>query len=412
MTSRFARRNHRRPGMLRKTPFAMAGSNAALLGLLEIVGLLGYVVGGNPLPTQIVCLLLKCIILVTSLSGMQQSTFARVWPIITPLVVIPALNAVVNLPTEWSSVLKTTAFSANLVITLLVLKPDDLHQYLKSVAIGGTLLTLIYIVQVHGGAIDDNYGRYYYFNQSHPNLGAEISAVLVICAAVTLPFRYLMIVAAVAVYSILLMQGRAALLVSVAGIAARLAIDLRAYASRSSFNAAIVIGAVAIVGLAATPFLLKVVIALLQLDDEYRGTGSGFVGRDRLWEHAFEIFEQSPFFGAGASFFEDPNQEPVHTFYLYGLTLYGITSIPIYICIFSAGVIAYRRNPKAIAVIASFLIFTVFNARFMNLNLYPFVVYVALFALAALPLPSLGKKPRRRQRLDRDNIQGEPQLHI
>ncbi len=370
---------------------------AFVLGIFETVGVLGYIFGGDPLPLQIAALSLKTILLLCSISRINASVLSRVWWLALWPISIPFMNMFVNTPGELMSILKSTAFSTNLVVTLLILSPAGLKHYLKGIALFGAIITALYLFQVHAGLISNHYGRYYYFNDSHPNLGSEIAAVVVVASVLTLRWLPMTIISALAFYSIVLMQGRAALLVAFGAFMIRLAIHLRAFARKSGQNLGIVLGLGSLALIPLVPAIMEIGGTLLQIDDEHRGVSTGFVGRDRLWVNAFELFSQNPFFGVGVSYFETANREPVHNFYLYGLTLYGITSLAIYASLFFAGLVALRRNPAATMILSTFLILTLFNARFMNLNLYPFVVYVAVFSLAALP----SRQARRHSALDR-----------
>lgn len=372
-------------------------NRAFVLGIFETVGVLGYILGGDPLPLQIAALSLKTILLLCAISSINSSVLSRVWWLAFWPISIPFINMFVNTPSELMSILKSTAFSANLIVTLLILNTAGLRHYFKGIALFGAVITALYLFQVHAGIINNHYGRYYYFNDSHPNLGSEIAAVVVVASVLSLRWLPMTIISALAFYSIVLMQGRAALLVAFAAFMIRLAIHLRAFAQKSAQNLGIVLGLGILALIPLVPAMIEIGGTLLQIDDEHRGASTGFVGRDRLWANAFELFSQNPLFGVGVSYFETANREPVHNFYLYGLTLYGITSLAIYASLFYAGLVAFRRTPRATMILSTFLILTLFNARFMNLNLYPFVVYVAVFSLAALPSRQL----RRHRSLDR-----------
>jgi len=366
-------------------------NRAFVLGIFETVGVLGYILGGDPLPLQIAALSLKTILLLCAISSINSSVLSRVWWLALWPILIPFINIFVNTPSELISILKIFAFSANLIATLLILNTAGLRHYFKGIALFGAIITAVYIFQVHAGIISNHYGRYYYFNDSHPNLGSEIAAVVVVTSVLTLRWVPMTIISALAFYSIVLMQGRAALLVAFGAFTIRLVIHLRTFAQKSTQNLGIVLGLGILALIPLVPAMMEIGGTLLQIDDEHRGASTGFVGRDRLWANAFELFSQNPFFGVGASYFEAADREPVHNFYLYGLTLYGITSLAIYASLFCAGLVAFRRNPRATMILSTFLILTLFNARFMNLNLYPFVVYVAVFSLAALPSRQVGR---------------------
>jgi hypothetical protein len=128
------------------------------------------------------------------------------------------------------------------------------------------------------------WGRYSYLGGTEPNIGPEIIAMSVVLATCVLPPARLLIFAAPSLYAINRMQGRSSLMVSLASLA------LKSFA---------VFG-----GLASYIFFFDTITeyfnALFLLDDEYRGAGSGFAGRDKLWGTAWEYFLKSPLIGNGA----------------------------------------------------------------------------------------------------------------
>ena len=108
---------------------------------------------------------------------------------------------------------------------------------------------------------------------------------------------------------------------------------------------------------------------------------SGFVGRDKLWSEAWHYFLASPIIGNGAGFFDRYGVE-IHNFFLYGLSEFGLLSLLIYGMIFFLFYDLYRTNKPWFFCFIGIPIFWIFNDRFFNINPYPFLLYIVLFAHA------------------------------
>jgi O-antigen ligase len=140
--------------------------------------------------------------------------------------------------------------------------------------------------------------------------------------------------------------------------------------------------------------------SIFLLHDKYRGLGSGFVGRDQLWTTAWQWFKASPIIGNGAGFFDRNNVE-IHNFFLFGLSEFGLLSLIIYGVIFYLFYELYRTDKKWFVCFLGIPVFWMFNDRFFNINPYPFLFYIVLFAhanrarLGMSPLPVTQTDPLR-----------------
>jgi len=283
-------------------------------------------------------------------------------------------------------------FVIHLLLTLAALRRDAVGAYLKAVAFFGLVLAAVYDVMAMMGGIEIRYGRYLFFGGSHPNLGSEIFAMSLVAAAMSFDLRRFAIVAPISLLAVILMQGRAALLVMLLVCLVRI-LQLVSKSKR----------VLSFTGLATALALLVVIYidtsreaviamfnSLFMLDDPYRGTGTGFVGRSERWEMAWDAFVEKPIFGQGFGFYATKGIEGAHNFYMYSLVEFGLVSVPI----FAYGLwclVRVRRFDAAI--FARFLpisILTVFNDRFINLNPYPFVMIALLLAMSAR-FPSRGQ---------------------
>ena len=269
-------------------------------------------------------------------------------------------------------------FAVHLLITLFLINSSNLSIYLKSSLIPILLTTCLYLLLLERGLIAENWGRYQYVGDTHPNLGSEIIGVSIILAACTLSRYFLLIIYCIpSLYAISLMQGRAALLASLVAIALRIFADLKTTRNRFNFSFF-----VSICGLLAFYFsnASSDINTLFKLDDQYRGVGTGFVGRDELWSIGWNNFLSSPLVGNGVG-----ENVVAHNFFLYGLAEFGLLSLILLGFIFYRYACLYFENRRMFCVFLSFLVLWVFNDRFINLNPYPFLFYVTLFAQGQQP---------------------------
>ncbi|MEI9915007.1 MAG: hypothetical protein WDN29_03495 [Methylovirgula sp.] len=116
-----------------------------------------------------------------------------------------------------------------------------------------------------------------------------------------------------------------------------------------------------------------------------------------------EWFRASPIIGNGADFF-DRNGVEIHNFFLFGLSEFGLLSLIIYGMIFYLFYDLYRTDKKWFVCFLGIPVFWMFNDRFFNINPYPFLFYVVLFAhankarlgIGALPVTQTGLVPHAR----------------
>ena len=268
-------------------------------------------------------------------------------------------------------------FAVHLLITLFFINSSNLLVYLKSSLIPILLTTCFYLFQLERGLITETWGRYLYFGDTHPNLGSEIIAVSVILAACTFSRNFLIIFCIPSLYAIQLMQGRSALLASLLAIALRIFADLKTTKNRLYFSFFVSFGGLLAFYLSNASSDIN---SLLKLDDEYRGIGTGFVGRDELWSIGWNNFLSSPLVGNGVG-----DSVVAHNFFLYGLAEFGLLSLILFGFIFYRYACLYFEDRRMFCVFLSFLVLWIFNDRFMNLNPYPFLFFVTLFAQGQQP---------------------------
>lgn len=249
------------------------------------------------------------------------------------------------------------------------------------------------------------WGRYMFFG-THPNLGGE---VLFACM-ITLVFarsRLLRLgLGGVIIVLLMLLQSRAALggalIVLVGSEAFRLFVLQKARAASLVAGLVLVaaggLGAVMVLAMPESPVQAASYIAntIFLLDDPNRGLGTGFVGRDETWGLALAAFAENPVFGAGMDRTgRTADGLAVHSGYLGALGQFGILSLGLYLVLVSSLLRAIRqRNVLSIIIAASLFIF-LFNARVINLNIFPFLMWIACLPWAP-NLPSANEGPKQK----------------
>lgn len=277
-----------------------------------------------------------------------------------------------------SDYIRIFAFIFSLFTTLSLIRRQNLETYILTCVYVLGASTLLYIFMVYTGHFEGNWGRYNYFGDSHPNLGSEIIAMSVIYASCVLPPVRLAAFAIPGVYATNLMQGRAGLIVCISAVVTGIFTRIESPRNRAVL-ASIVIFALILSFTVYHEATFAYLNSIFLLNDEHRGVDTGYVGRDELWGGAWESFLQSPIVGNGAGFEERLDINP-HNFFLFGLALFGFCSFFVFGVIIYLYAELYRTNIQWFSVFMIASIMFVFNDRFFNLNPYPFLLYVALFA--------------------------------
>jgi O-antigen ligase len=311
-------------------------------------------------------------------------------PIFVAFVVPVVFAEMVSLGSGWSdlsSVLVVLPFIVSLGVTVSIVDKRELVTYLRWFSGSIFVSILAFLAMWASGKLEAEWGRWFYLGGAHPNLGGEIVFAGAVAAALRLPARswFLWIYLILAIWVVTLLQSRAALIAIaivgtvtlyngfLSGFLSGFGVALRAISITSVILGALVLFLVS----HGSDFFVSV----LQLDDEYRGIGTGFVGRDERWEFAWNTFLASPLFGVGFGYFRDAARSDLtpHNFVMHMLGEMGALSL---VCVVSLVYGAYKltvANRNAALICASAIVLTVFNDRFINLNPYPFILYVILF---------------------------------
>lgn len=294
-------------------------------------------------------------------------------PFLYALILAELISAIVN-EVELISSIRILVFSINLFVTLNFVGTN----YWRGLVLSTLVNALAYLAFARAGSIGIVFGRYLYFSESHPNLGAEIFFGGAFAALLTRTPQLSLLIVPLFFAPAFLMQGRAAEL----GIVCAEAI--LAWQSLKRTHVLIRFSLLAFL------FALLVVVLLnadlsglankvLLLDDSYRGEGTGASGRGRFWENALAMFVQNPFFGAGSDFVVRLRSIQPHNFFLYPLAYYGFMGLAVLaIFIQRLGIVALYGGVAALYLVP-FVPMLAFNDRFVNLNIYPTVLFLYVF---------------------------------
>jgi hypothetical protein len=243
------------------------------------------------------------------------------------------------------------------------------------------------------------WGRALFFGM-HPNLGGELifACVAFVAFYPRMAIRLLLYVAAV--FCLMTLQSRAALIATVA-----YAVGIEATRRRPSPLALVLMVVVAVAGLVfvnvtgASAGLTSLLDTALLLNDPYRGTGTGFVGRGETWAYALDVFKQHPFMGAGlGETHEAENGVQIHSGYLRLLAEFGIGGVLLNALILWRAVQnALAQRWAVVILIACCAFMYAFCARSIASNAFPLLLWVALLPWVVGPraTPHGHSTPRR-----------------
>lgn len=131
---------------------------------------------------------------------------------------------------------------------------------------------------------------------------------------------------------------------------------------------------------------------LLLYDDLYRGAGTGLVGREETWLAALSVFADNPFLGVGLDRVTSEEDMPVHSGYLALLAEFGIMSLGFLIVLAFGLIESVKQRSIRLAVILACLAVFTFNARSINLNAFPLILWLACLPWEDRSYGTLSKK--------------------
>lgn len=307
---------------------------------------------------------------------------------IFPALLAAALSVLTGI-SEPSGFLQIVPFCVSLALTLALIGEGNCRKYLMSFSVSVYLSIIIYLIQWMTGRLEEMWGRWLFFGGSQANLGGEIFFAGVLAAAISTNLRstnlrslYFLSYVILALISAHLLQARSAMLaISIVGL---IALNFALVEKTSAiFRVALLCAIVAVAALVMEVFssggINRLVSELLLLDDQYRGMGTGFVNRDEHWDSAWQTFSRYPVFGVGFGYFYVQVEGGPHNFWLYMITQLGLLSIISIYALARGAYTLFNRNRVVFMFCCSAFILTIFNDRFINMNAYPFLLYVILF---------------------------------
>lgn len=249
------------------------------------------------------------------------------------------------------------------------------------------------------------YGRAFYFGQ-HPNLGGEIvfGATALVAFNNRAWLRYACYV--FSVVTLLELQSRAAVLGVVLMIAVT-EIPRRIEMLRVGMAAAFAATALLCTAMLMSPSLGQRVADfvkedVLMVSNPYRGAGTGLVGRAETWVMAYHRVIERPLTGSGLNLSgKTILGDPVHNGYIKNLADFGVPGILLDFLLLAAIPMAFRVDPRRGALVLACNLVYFFNARNVNLNIFPLILWIAILPWqpARSPMPSGDvdpPSPRRR----------------
>lgn len=355
---------------------------ALALGALDTSVVLAYAAGVNPILWHLGTLALKGG-LFALLRPRDRVILLNGAPFLAIILLFIGLSAATTM--EMRGLLQAGGFLAHLTLTLALLRPDLIRHYAGAVAVVGAGAAALHVLGCLAGLVYNAWGRFYYLGNSHPNLGGEINALCVLAAAIGWRKIPALALASVLIISILLMQSRAALVAALGVVTMLIVFNSQ---GRLSLRRVFALAAMGIAAVTAGGLLglfgsvEDLINQVLLLDDPYRGTSTGFVGRDERWAAAWGLFTSHPFFGVGLAYFEAYPAISPHNFFLFALAQHGAAALLLFavLVVYLYRVFA-RSRFDFFLILPAFTLF-LFNDRLMNINPYPFCVYVFLVTLS------------------------------
>lgn len=366
--------------------FQPASIVAVLFGLLDsLVWIAAYDYGAYFSLYYAISVPCKAVILLIFTRVAHFKNAKRLWSVYLPIV-ITVFASVFQGTTSLEGVIQPVGTLISLALTIVVLSDQNLTAYMKAFGFSCFLSCLTFLFQLNvGEAVWTQSGRYTFIYGTQPNLGGEIlfTGFIAFCIG-RLNTKLILATFVLFFFAIDLLQSRAAMLSML--IAAFVYVYVEKIRRFAPINRVAIISILALIVTAYCVFNMETLSDLFKLEDEYRGVGTGFVGREERWESAWNAFLQFPLFGVGFGYFKADIPSP-HSMWLGMLSMMGLMSFFIVKAMLQNSWRIYSANKTAFLFLLSFLPMTIFNDRFLNLNPYPFLLFILLFlpskALAA-----------------------------
>jgi O-antigen ligase len=349
-----------------------------IIAVADSASILAYFLGIDPIIVQVAALAVKLACVPWLL---RRNSIAVVqMPLLFALFSLCLTSLAFASAATPGAVAQSLGFLFHLALTLLLVV-EEIPAYFRSIAYAAAGSAFVYVGLAAVGGIETIWGRYYYFSRIHPNTGSEIAAGGALCGAISLPIRRFVVLTIPMFASAFLMQGRSALLAIALAVALRAAREL--YTTSQSRRTQWWTIVMAPFGVAALVIGTPFVVDAMQLNDAYRGIDTGLAGRGDQWQMAWDAFMDRPLTGQGLGWITATQDLGAHQFFLYALAEMGLLAIPIFLGMALLGARAFLIHGWKLVAVAPVIVIMFVNDRFINLNLYPYVLWVFLFALSA-----------------------------
>lgn len=276
------------------------------------------------------------------------------------------LNAQTAIETPY---LKVIGFFVSLFLTIQLTASDTNNSYFSGAMASLVLCVCIFLSFYLLGFLETRFGRYLFFGGSHPNLGGEYFAAGAMCLGLKRLSLLKVFFYCFFAFGSYLLQARASFLTI-----CLLLFCVFLFKSRSYLLPVNIV----------CSFLLCFLVflnfdALMGSDDAYRGNESGLSGRTEIYKEAIASLKKNPFLGVGYGYFDGERREAVHNFFLQGFAENGVFFILILLCLASRLFSLFGSNLFLFYMVLCFSLMVFLNARFFNLNPFPFLLYFILF---------------------------------
>jgi O-antigen ligase len=352
-------------------------SRAFIVGLCDSVVVIAYILGINPIIIQAAALAVKLVLLFQS-GDFERSLLAKRWVAWAALVIPPVVSLIFAQGNTLMPLVQALGFAFSMATTLLLLRIEQVGGYLRGVAWTISMSSVVFIAMALTGRLSVVWGRTYYFHDAQPNLGAELAVAASVAAALSMRRPYAFI--ALNLFASWLLEGRSAIIAIV--------FLLLIMGARLLWNSARTRGVAHVFALpvfiGAILATLPTVLDAMRIHDQHRGEVAGF-GRLGRWSNALETFQNHPFTGLGYGMHSALGLRSPHNFFFYGLAELGILSTFTFATIVLLFFLSLKHNARASLFVLPFLSLMIFNDRFLNMNPYPFVMFVIMFAASVRP---------------------------
>lgn len=312
----------------------------------------------------------------------------RFLPFVTLVIFCTTISSIAN-QSNAIEPFKIFSVCLSIALTLAIIR-DNLADYATGMAFSGYAICISYLLMVQSGAVQITGTRYHFFEDQHPNLGGEMVLATLIMSALSLRPKTFVPLFSLSIYCAYLWQSRTSILaICISGVCYFIARAKARFGWRSTLwgiwaTVALLFAignAIAVAQPETVQGILSFVFdSVFLVEDQYRGGESGLSGRDAHWLEAMRVFVEHPFVGAGPNFMERLAVPQPHNWVLYALSQFGILGFVLTGVFAAAALTAVRKDPIRLLAIVPFFIPWLLNDRFLNFNVYPFALYIIVFA--------------------------------